>query len=205
MVDLSKTIQAKSDQLNSDDLVGGGITVKITDITAGNSPEQPVSVHYEGDNGKPWKPCKTMRRVLVGAWGGDGKKYVGRHITLYRDASVKWAGAEVGGIRISHMSHIDKPVSMSLAQTRGKKTPYTVQPLTDAPQERAHMSNAEFSNLVADGNIAASEGIDSYRGWFKGVDQQNMSEKQKSDFREQHEKWKVEADNSTDDDLTPPV
>ena len=32
MVDLSKTIIAKSDQLNADDLLGGPITITIEDV-----------------------------------------------------------------------------------------------------------------------------------------------------------------------------
>ena len=44
-----------------------------------------------------------------------------------------WAGKAVGGIRISHASHIDKPVTMSLALAKGKLAPFTVQPLPDAP------------------------------------------------------------------------
>ena len=33
---------------------------------------------------------------------------------LYRDPTVKWAGMEVGGIRISHMSHIETEKLMML-------------------------------------------------------------------------------------------
>jgi hypothetical protein len=34
-------------------------------------PEQPVSIHFEGDDGKPFKPCKTCRRLLVHCWGAE--------------------------------------------------------------------------------------------------------------------------------------
>jgi pyruvate carboxylase len=36
----------------------------------------------------------------------------------------------VGGIRISHLSHIEKPITVALTVTRGKKAPFVVQPLT---------------------------------------------------------------------------
>ena len=39
--------------------------------------------------------------------------------------------------RISHASHIDKPVTMSLALAKGKLAPFTVQPLPDAPPQYA--------------------------------------------------------------------
>jgi len=64
--DFAKTIEAKSDQLNSDDLIAGPITVTITDVKINlNTDQQPVSISFTGDNGKPWKPSKSMRRALM--------------------------------------------------------------------------------------------------------------------------------------------
>lgn len=128
MVDLSKTITAKSDQLNADDLLGGPITITIEDVKRGTT-DQPIAVFYRGCNGKPWYPCKSMRRVLVAVWGNDGKTYAGKSCTLYRDPDVKFGGIKVGGIRISHMSHIDENVALALQVTKGSKRLYTVKPL----------------------------------------------------------------------------
>src|SRR5688572_15105315 len=111
MSDMSAVIIPKSDQLNADDLIAGPRTITITGVTI-KAGEQPVSIHYEGDNGKPYKCCKSMARILVSAWGADSKQYVGRSVTLFRDPEVKWAGMAVGGIRISHMTNIDRPLSM---------------------------------------------------------------------------------------------
>lgn len=135
MTDLSQTIIAKSDQLNADDLIGRTITVKITNVKGRESADQPIDIHYEGDNGKPYKPCKSMRRVLVYAWGPDGKAYVGRSMTLHRDPEVKFGGIAVGGIRISHMSHIDGPMQFPLTATRGSKKLYTVKPLVQKQEK----------------------------------------------------------------------
>ena len=136
MTDLTSTIIAKSDQLNSDSLMGGPITIKITGVGADtSSAEQPIVIRYEGDNSQPYKPCKSMRRLLVAVWGANGAEYVGRSVTLYRDPTVKWGGLEVGGIRISHMSHIDKPVTIALTATRGNKKPTTVRPIEASRQE----------------------------------------------------------------------
>lgn len=128
MVDLSKTIIAKSDQLNADDLLGGPITVTIEDVKQGN-PDQPIAVFYKGCNGKPWYPCKSMRRVLVAVWGNDGKGYAGKSCTLHRDPEVKFGGIKVGGIRITHMTGLDKDMALGLQVTRGSKKLYTVRPL----------------------------------------------------------------------------
>lgn len=130
MTDLSRTIIPKSDQMNSDDLISGPVTVTITKVAANEgTAEQPISIFYEGDGGKPYKPCKSMRRVMVQIWGSDGSKYPGRSMTLYRDPSVKWGGLEVGGIRISHMTDIDSQVTMALTATKSQRKPYIVKPL----------------------------------------------------------------------------
>ncbi|MBR0560080.1 hypothetical protein [Neokomagataea anthophila] len=128
MVDLSRTIIAKSDQLNADDLLGGPITVKVQGVKEGSA-DQPVAIFYEGCNGKPFYPCKSMRRVLVNVWGRDGVAYAGQSMTLFRDPNVKFGGIMVGGIRISHMSGLEKDMPMALQVTRGSKKLYTVKPL----------------------------------------------------------------------------
>lgn len=131
-LDMSPTIVPKSDQLNADDLIGGRtLTIKITKVTI-HAGEQPVALHYEGDNGKPYKPGKSMARVLVFNWGADANQYIGRSLTLYRDDTVKFGGIVVGGIRISHMSHISEPHTMALTATRGSRRPFTVKPLVIA-------------------------------------------------------------------------
>src|SRR5690348_5899593 len=97
----------KSDQLNSDDLISGPRTITITRVSANEgSPEQPISISFEGDDQKPYKPCKSMRRVMVHIWGPDASQYVGRSMTIYRDPKVQFGGMAVGGIRISHMTDI---------------------------------------------------------------------------------------------------
>ena len=130
MVDMSQTIAPKSDQLNADDMIGGPRTITITRVTGneGNA-EQPVNIFFEGDNGKPFRPCKSMRRVMVKIWGKDASKYAGNSMTLYRDPKVQWGGMEVGGIRISHMTGIDKPETMALTASNRARKPYKVLPL----------------------------------------------------------------------------
>lgn len=126
-MDMQSTIAPKSDQLNADDLIGGRtVTIKVTAIKGSSEPQQPVAIHYEGDNGKPYKPCKSMRRVLVSAWGANGADYVGRSMTLYRDDAVVFGGIQVGGIRISHLSHIDNPMTIALTASKTVRKPYTV-------------------------------------------------------------------------------
>jgi len=123
---LRDTIAPKSDQLNYDDLIGGPITVKITTLRAGDE-QQPVIV--ETETTRPYKPCKSMRRVLISAWGDKGKDWIGQSMTLYGDPSVRFGGVEVGGIRISHLSGISEPLTVKLTTTRSKRADYTVLPI----------------------------------------------------------------------------
>lgn len=129
MNDMTAIIQPKSDQLNADDLLSGPRTIKITKVEVNPGVEQPCTVHYEGENGRPFKPCKSMARVMVLVWGADSKQYSGKSMTLYHDPEVKWGGMKVGGIRISHMSDMKSNAPLMLTVTRGKKAPYSVKPL----------------------------------------------------------------------------
>ena len=129
MVDLSRTIEAKSDQMNSDDLLAGPVVIVVTKVTGHDDPQQPISIHYEGDNGKPWKPCKSMRRVLVKLWGPDGREYAGRALKLYTDPEVTFGKIKTGGIRIHALSHIEQRMMVALQVRKGTKAEFWFEPL----------------------------------------------------------------------------
>lgn len=131
-MDIADTLAPKSDQMDYEDLIAGDRTLTISGISRGPSTEQPVNVSF-AEFDRPWRPSKGMRRVLVTAWGADASKYVGRKVTLFGDPKVRWAGQEVGGIRVRALSHIDKPLTVALTVTRGKRAPFTVQPLATVP------------------------------------------------------------------------
>lgn len=132
MSDLSSTIVPKSDQLNADQLLSGPMTITVTSVDV-KPGEQPVTIHYEGENGRPYKPGLTMRKVLVHGWGPNGEDYVGKSMTLYNDPSIKFGGMAVGGIRISHMSHIKGTINVALTSTRGKKALHHIELLEQQP------------------------------------------------------------------------
>ena len=146
--DLRPTIVPKSDQLNAEQLLTGPITITVTDVRVTSSEDQPVTVYYENDAGRPFKPCKTMRKVLVLAWGQDGREWVGKSATLYQDPTVKFGGAELGGIRISHLTDIPKDIRVSLTATKGKKAMYEVKRM-ESPDARA-MSAIRTADTVDD-------------------------------------------------------
>jgi len=142
MNDMRAVIMPKSDQQNADDFLAGPMTITVTKVEIRPGTEQPVSIFFDGDGGKPYKPCKSMARVMVACWGHDANKYVGRSMTLYCDPKVTWGGMAVGGIRISHMSDIDGAKVMALTATKGSKKPFTVKPLIEFAG--AQQSTEEF-------------------------------------------------------------
>lgn len=128
-MDISDTIAPTSDQLDAVDLLSGPRTFTITKVSRGSA-EQPVQIHL-AEFPRPWRPGKSMRRVLVAAWGPDASVYVGRKVRLYCDPNVKFGGERVGGTRISHMSHLKERLSVPLLISRGKSAMWTVEPLTE--------------------------------------------------------------------------
>jgi len=126
VANVSQTVLAKSDQLNFDDFSGNKKVILITDVKV-KIGDQPISVSYDGHNGKPWKPSLGMRRLLIEAYGEESDNWIGKSVELYGDATVKWAGAEIGGIRISALSDIDKSgLTAFIALSRGKRRKATI-------------------------------------------------------------------------------
>ena len=185
-LDLSKTIAPKSEQLNADDLIAGPRTITVTAVKL-VAEDQPVAIHFAGDEGKPYKPCKSMRRVLVRAWGADGAQYVGKSMTLFLDEQVRFGGAAVGGIRISHLSHIEKSITMALTATRATKKAYTVQAMA-APVATTAETPDESADLVRAGDAASSDGVKMYSAWLA-----NLTPEQKDAIKQHHSQWSKSA------------
>jgi hypothetical protein len=150
-MDLTETTIPKSDQMNADDLDSGPRTFTITEVRRASSPEQPIDVVLaEFPEGRPFKPSKSMRRVMIAAWGKESSVYAGRRLTLFRDPEIKFGPDKVGGIRISHMSHLpgNKRLVMPLTVTRGKREPYRVEPLPDDAPTSPVVSDETLRALV---------------------------------------------------------
>jgi hypothetical protein len=128
-MDISSTTEPKSDQVNYDNFLSGPKTVTVAEVKKGTA-EQPVEIHLVEFPGRPYRPGKSMRRVLVACWGPEASEYVGRRMTLYGDPTISFGGQAVGGIRISALSDITEQKSISLTVTRGKRAPFVVKPLT---------------------------------------------------------------------------
>ncbi len=160
-MEITDTIDPKVDQLTADHLIGRTLTIRVTAVRLAAG-EQPCEIQYEGDNGLPYRPGKSMRRVLVHAWGGDVSRYVGRSMRLYRDDDVQFGGLKVGGIRISHMSHIAGPLTLALTNKKGSKKAFKVLPLVEeAPGPDG------WPVLAPDGSLKSAPNAAKWHGWCR--------------------------------------
>ncbi len=128
MIDISHTVKSKSDQLNADDLIGGDLMVQVEGVNVTNDPKQPVQIFYYGCEGRPFKPCLTVRRILMALWGKDASLWAGRWMNLYVDPTVSYGKQRnIGGIRVNAMSHIKDSATLNLTVTRGNKKEFRIQ------------------------------------------------------------------------------
>lgn len=158
MTTMIEATKPKSDQLNADDLIGRTLTIKVSEVRI-KSGEQPISVHYEGDGGKPYKPCKSMARMMIHIWGEDAKQYIAKSMTLYCDPKVTFGPMQMGGIRISHMSHLDEPKTVMLTVTKASRKPFTVQPLTMAQDKATAGAEALIKRIEDIDDLAGLEAL----------------------------------------------
>lgn len=173
-MDVTRLIQAKSDQQNAEDYIAGPRTIKIRDVVLNGAAEQKISVYFDGDDNKPWKPCKSAARCLAAVWGADASKWIGLSCTIYCDPTVTWGGAAVGGIRVSHMEGLDKPRPLMLSKARGKKAAVTIHPLkVEAEQVVQPQPTIDRDKLRTDMEAVSNDPA-AKREWWAGL---SMEEK----------------------------
>lgn len=182
MSDMARYCEAKSDQLNNVDLISGKRIIKINKVKVTNTGKQDCTIWYDGDNGKPWKPCKTMARILMEAWGENIQNYVGKYVELFRDPEVLYGGKKEGGIRISGLSDIksefETVVRISRQQTKPVMITKIVPPREDMP----------LADLTEAGKTASSHGTEHYKTWFT-----SLTATEKKSVEGQHAEWKKAA------------
>lgn len=142
-------VQKNTDQLNYEDFLGGAQRiVTIKGVEKGRKEAQ-YDIAIEED-ARFWRPPATILKLLVLAYGDETDNWVGKRANLFGDPDVKMKGVKVGGIRVSHLSHLDKPLVESLTVTRGQSAVFTIQPLPDsvAPKQAApHPDAAQILEL----------------------------------------------------------
>ena len=161
MPDISHTLIARSDQLNAGDLAAPRVvTVRGVRVT---NDEQPVSIDI-GPDLQPWKPCKGMRRLLAQTWGTDTDAWPGHRVELYCDSSVTWAGAAVGGIRVSAISGIERATAYTMRTSKKGTQRYQIEPLEKGapPLSRAEALE-RFTSYATERGVTVEQ-VDAFLG-----------------------------------------
>lgn len=164
---ISDMALAKSDQLNAEDLLGRDMVIKITKVTKKDPKQpQPLWLHYEGDDGKPYKPCKGMIKILFSMWGEDETTYIGRLLSLYRREDVSFGkDRDIGGIRLNGMSNIEKSFKVKITESRNKRYEYPIKKLI----AESVITQDDVDELMVKGAEASLKGVEGYTSWGKSL------------------------------------
>jgi len=163
ITDLAQLTVPDSEQLNADDLIGGARIFTISRISRGRPGKakgsQPMNIALVEFVRGPWRPCLTMRRVLMELWGPRPTEWAdGARVELYRDASVTFGDDLVGGFRIARMSHLAEAEHLVIVTTaRGRRTTYRIGRL--AAQSRP---TADLATVLTDAELTEGD-IDRWR------------------------------------------
>lgn len=139
MADIRAAIQPRSDQLNYEDFISGPgvLTIERTEDYRDEKGQPRVAIHMVERPGRPFKASATNLRLLAIAWGDKDDDWPGRRVQLSADPTVTFGGKQVGGIRVTALSHLPQRFTAKLSVTRGKKQEFPVEALPDAPPQYA--------------------------------------------------------------------
>ena len=158
-MDITDALAPNSDQLDAIELVNPRTFTIDTGSRLGRRGGKVVYEIRLVDFDRVWRPSKGMLDVLAACWGTDGNQWVGRRVTLYNDPTVTYGNETPGGVRISHLSGIDEPRTVSIrGRGAGNRIPWPVEPLPDAPAPLPEPTEAE---------VKASTDVDELREWHR--------------------------------------
>jgi len=163
-MDITDALAPTSDQLDAVELVNPRTFTIDTGSSLGKRDGKTVAEIRLADFPRVWRPSKGMLDVLAACWGTDAKQWVGHRVTVYNDPEVMFGRDKVGGIRISHLSHIDKARSVTIrASGAGRKQSWHVEPLTESPAKPKAAASAEPTAE----QVAACTDTDSLRAMWQ--------------------------------------
>lgn len=157
-MDITDTLAPTSDQLDAVELVNPRTFTIDTGSRKGNRDGKTVLEVRLVDFPRVWRPSKGMLDVLAACWGVDSKAWVGHRVTLYCDPDVMFGKDKVGGVRISHLSHIDKARMVTIrASGAGKKKQWPVEPLASEPTAAQVAASTDEAELRAWWQVSGDE------------------------------------------------
>jgi len=157
-MDITEALAPASDQLDAVELVNPRTFTIDTGSSLGQRDGKTVAEIRLLNFARVWRPSKGMLDVLAACWGTDAKQWVGHQVTVYNDPEVMFGKDKVGGVRISHLSHIDKARTVTIRGAgAGRKKQWPVQPLTEAVAPKPPTSAEIASCATADELMALWE------------------------------------------------
>lgn len=160
-MDITDALAPNSDQLDAIELVNPRTFTIDAGSGLGQREGKTVAEIRLVDFPRVWRPSKGMLDVLAACWGTDAKAWVGHRVTVYNDPDVMFGRDKVGGVRISHLSHIDAARSVKIrASGAGRTQMWKVQPLPDEnPTTKAVEPTSD--------EVAACDDIPTLRGMWQ--------------------------------------
>ena len=157
-MDITDALAPTSDQLDAVELVNPRTFTIGTGSALGKREGKTVAEIRLADFPRVWRPSKGMLDVLAACWGTDAKQWVGRRVTVYNDPDVMFGRDKVGGIRISHLSHIDtaRKVQIRGAGQGGRKQSWPVEQL----------ATVAASVEPTDADVTAATDLDTLRAMY---------------------------------------
>lgn len=162
-MNIREFVKIKGDRLNFEDFIMGSqdfTIVKLGRKVDGGQPR--LLMFFEGREETPYWVSKGMVKCLSNpeGWGNsEFSEWVGRKVRLFGEPSVMYAGKELGGVRISHISHISQPYSTKITERRGVRIDYAISPLNDSlyPVEKFEANLGAWLSAIAAGKATAQQ------------------------------------------------
>ena len=162
-MDITPALAPTSDQLDAIELVNPRTFTIDTGSSLGKRDQKTVAEIRLVGFSRVWRPSKGMLDLLAACWGTDGKKWVGRRVTVYNDREVMFGRDKTGGVRISHLSDIDKARDVRIrASGAGRMQSWHVEPLPEV-NPAAPLTPAEPTAA----QVAASTDLDALKGMWR--------------------------------------
>lgn len=133
VMSMREFLTIKTDRFNYEHFISGPKTLKVSRLGKKVDQGKPrLLVFFEGHEDTPyWVPLGMAKCIASpDGWGESPfADWVGRSMTLFGEPTVQYGGKELGGVRVSHLSHIEKPYTTKISIRRGVRIDYEILPL----------------------------------------------------------------------------
>lgn len=164
-MNIREFVKIKSDRLNYEDFIMGPQDFTIARLGKKIDQGTPrLLMFFEGREETPYWASKGMLKCLSNpeGWGeSEFSEWIGRKVRLFGEPTVVYAGKEIGGIQISHISHIKEAYSTKITLRRGVRIDYVIEPLLQAayPVEQFRTNLPAWRAAIADNKLTADQVI----------------------------------------------